>query len=226
MFYMFVSSKLLYELYNCKSPQQDADDRDEELDPEESLSKTNSVLKILTQKVGQECWIPNVIINHRLWDERSSLFRDKNLPRYENAFRPPFCLAFFIQPRSPLIQTAHEQNQFFSLKQMSPSKGSIFCHGKYTRVWHLQKLICYRNIATIQRKYWQKNQHATETLPTIQSSLGPGLAVGEKGKKTGSNRKNIGERSERRGILGSGDGRRSQESYLWCRLSMIPDSGI
>ena len=166
------------------------------------------------QKVGQECGIPSVIINHRLWDERGSLFRDKNLPRYENAFRPPFCLAFFIQPHSPLIQTAHEQNQFFSLKQMSPSKGSIFCHGKYTRVWHLQKLICYRNIATIQRKYWQKNQHATETLPTIQSSLGPGLAVGEKGKKTGSNRKNIGERSERRGILGRGNGRRSQESYL------------
>ena len=178
------------------------------------------------QKVGQECGIPSVIINHRLWDERGSLFHDKNVPRDENAFRPPFCLAFFIQPHSPLIQTAHEQNQFFSLKQMSPSKGSIFCHGKYTRVWHLQKLICYRNIATIQRKYWQKNQPATKTLPTIQSSLGPGLAVGEKGKKTGSNRKNIGERSERRGILGRGDGRRSQESYLWCRLSMIPDSGI
>ena len=68
---------------------------------------------------------------------------------------------------------------------MSPSKGSIFCHGKYTRVWHLQKLICYRNIATIQRKYWQKNQHATETLPAIQSSLGPGLAVGGKGKNRG-----------------------------------------
>ena len=85
---------------------------------------------------------------------------------------------------------------------MSPSKGSIFCHGKYTRTWHLQKLICCRNITTIQRKYWQKNQHATETLPTIQSSLGPGLAVGGKGKKTGSNRKNIGEWSERRGILG------------------------
>ena len=185
MFYMFVGSKLLYELYNCKSAQQDADDRDEELDPEESLSKTNSVLKILMQKVGQECGIPSVIINHRLWDERGSLFRDKNLPRDENAFRPPFCLAFFIQPNSPLIQTAHEENQFFSLEQMSPSKGSIFCHGKYTRAWHLQKLICYRNITTIQRKYWQKNQHATETLPAIQSSLGPGLAVGEKGKKRG-----------------------------------------
>ena len=194
MFYMLAGSKLLYELYNCKSPEQDTDDRDEELDP--GKSKTNSVLKILMQNwVEQECGIPSVIINHRLWDERGSLFRDKNLPRDENAFRPPFCLAFFIQPHSPLIQTAHEQNQFFSLKQMSPSKGSIFCHGKYTRTWHLQKLICCRNITTIQRKYWQKNQHATETLPTIQSSLGPGLAVGEKGKKTGSNRKNIGERS-------------------------------
>ena len=63
---MFVSSKLLYELYNCKSPQQDADDRDEELDPEESLCKTKSVLKILMQKVGQECGIPSVTINHRL----------------------------------------------------------------------------------------------------------------------------------------------------------------
>ena len=226
MFYMFIGSKLLYELYNCKSPQQDADDRDEELYPEESLGKTNSVLKILMQKVGHECSIPNVIINHRLWDERGSSFRDKNLPRDENAFRPPFCLAFFIQPHSPLIQTAHEQNQFFSLKQMSPSKGSIFCHGKYTRTWHLQKLISYRNITTIQRKYWQKNQHATETLPTIQSSLGPGLAVGGKGKKTGSNRKSIGEWSEWRGILERGDGRRSLESCLCCRRSMIPDSGI
>ena len=63
---MFIGSKLLYELCNCKSPQQDADDRDEELYPEESLGKTNSVLKIFMQKVGQECWIPNVIINHRL----------------------------------------------------------------------------------------------------------------------------------------------------------------
>ena len=182
MFYMFVGSKLLYELYSCKSPQQDADDRDEELDQEESLGRTNSVVKILMQNVGQECGIPSVIINHRLWDERGSLFRDKNLQGDENAFRPPFCLAFFIQPHSLLIQTAHEQNQFFSLKQMSPSKGLIFCHGKYTRAWRLQKLICYRNITTIQRKYWQKSQHATETLPAIQSSLGPGLAVVEKAK--------------------------------------------
>ena len=63
---MFINSKLLYELYNSKSPQQDADDCDEELDPEESLGKTNSVLKILMQKVGQECGIPSVTINHRL----------------------------------------------------------------------------------------------------------------------------------------------------------------
>ena len=66
MFYMFVGSKLLYELYNCKSPQQDADDRDEKLDPEESSGKTNFFLKILMQKVGRECGIPNVIINNRL----------------------------------------------------------------------------------------------------------------------------------------------------------------
>ena len=65
MFYMSVGSKLLYELYNCKSPQQDADDRDEELDPEESLGKTNSVLRILMQKVGPECGIPNVIFNNK-----------------------------------------------------------------------------------------------------------------------------------------------------------------
>ena len=44
---MFAGSKLLYELYNCKSPEQDTDDRDEELDPDKS--KTNSVLKILMQ---------------------------------------------------------------------------------------------------------------------------------------------------------------------------------
>ena len=123
---MFVGSKLLYELYNCKSPQQDADDRDEELGPEESLGKTNSVLKILMQKVGQECGIPSVIINHRLWDKLGPLFRDKHLPRDEYVFRRPFCLAFFIQLQSLLIETVHEQNQFFSLKQMSSSEGWFF----------------------------------------------------------------------------------------------------
>ena len=66
MFYMFVGSKLLYELYNCKSPQQDADDRDEELDPDENLGKTKSVLKILMQNAGQECGTPSVMINHRV----------------------------------------------------------------------------------------------------------------------------------------------------------------
>ena len=35
-------------------------------------------------------------------------------------------------------------------------------------------------------------------------SPGPGSAVGEKGNKTGSNRKNIGEGSEPRGDLGGG----------------------
>ena len=61
MFYMFVGTKLLYWLYNYKSAQQDADDRDEELDLEESLDKTNfkdfkdKVLKILIQKARQEC---------------------------------------------------------------------------------------------------------------------------------------------------------------------------
>ena len=226
MFYLFVGSRFLYELYNCKSPQQDADDRDEELDPEESLGKTNSVLKILMQKVGQECGIPSVIINHRLWDERGSLFRDKNLPRDENAFLPPFCLAFFIQPHSALIQTAHEQNQFFSLKQMSPSKGSIFCHGEYTRAWNLQKLICYRNIATIQRKYWQKNQHVSEMLPAIQSSLGPGLAMGGKGKKRGQIGKISASEASWAVSWGGGMGRQSLESCFWCLRSMIPDSGI
>ena len=106
MFNTFVESQLLYELSNYKSAQQDADDRDEELDPEESLGKTNSVLKILMQNVGQECGIPSVIINHRLWDERGTLFRNKYLPRDKYPFRLPFCFAFFIQPHSPLIQTA------------------------------------------------------------------------------------------------------------------------
>ena len=46
---MFVGSKLLYELYNCKSAQQDADDRDEELDPEESLNQPG-------------VWIPSVCV--------------------------------------------------------------------------------------------------------------------------------------------------------------------
>lgn len=63
---MFVGSKLLYELY--KSSKQEAD-REGELDPEESLGKRNSVLRILIQKVGQECGIPSVIINHRLIQE-------------------------------------------------------------------------------------------------------------------------------------------------------------
>ena len=63
---MFVGSKLLYELY--KSAQQETD-LDGEQDPEESLGKTNSVLKILIKKVAQECGIPSVIINHRLIQE-------------------------------------------------------------------------------------------------------------------------------------------------------------
>ena len=103
MFYMFVCSKLLYELYNCKSAQQDVDDGDEELDPEERLGKTNFVFRILIRKAGQECGIPSVMINHRLSDERGSLFRDKNVPRDKYPFRPPFCFAFFNQPHSPLI---------------------------------------------------------------------------------------------------------------------------
>ena len=65
---------------------------------------------------------------------------------------------------------------------MSPSKSSFFAMENTHALDILQKLICYRNITTIQRKYWQKSQHATETLPAIQSSLGPGLAVGEKAK--------------------------------------------
>ena len=169
------------------------------------------------QNVGQECGIPSVIINHRLWDERGSLFRDKNLPRDENAFWPPFCLAFFIQPHSLFIQTAREQNQFFSLKQMSPSKGSIFCHGKYTRAWHLQKLICYRNTTTIQRKYWQKSQHATERLPAIQSSLGPGLAVEEKGKKRGQIGKILASEASWTVFWGGGMG-----GEAWSQLLMPP----
>lgn len=63
----FVGSKLLYELY--KSAQQEANDREEELDPEGSLGKTNSVLRILIHKVGLKCGIPDVIINHRLIQE-------------------------------------------------------------------------------------------------------------------------------------------------------------
>ena len=57
----------MYELY--KSAQQEADDRDEELDPVGSLGKTNSVLRILIEKVGLKCGIPSVIINHRLIQE-------------------------------------------------------------------------------------------------------------------------------------------------------------
>ena len=45
-------------------------------------------------------------------------------------------------------------------------------------------------------------------------------------QKTGSNRKNIGERSEPSGILGRGKGRRILETCHWFRRSMIPDSGI
>ena len=43
---------------------------------------------------------------------------------------------------------------------------------------------------------------------------------------TESNRKNIGERSEPSGSLGRGKWRRSLETCLWCRRSMIPDSRI
>ena len=69
---------------------------------------------------------------------------------------------------------------------MSPSKGSIFCHGKYV---HTRLTVTKTN--TLQKhnynteKILTENQHATETLPAIQSSLGPGLAVGGKGKNRG-----------------------------------------
>ena len=43
MFNTFVESQLLYELSNYKSAQQDADDRDKELDLEESLGKKLSL---------------------------------------------------------------------------------------------------------------------------------------------------------------------------------------
>ena len=46
--------------------------------------------------------------------------------------------------------------------------------------------------------------------------------MGEKGKRRGQIRKNIGEPSETSGGLGSGKGRRSLEKYLWYRQSMIP----
>ena len=45
---MFVGSKILYELYNCISPQQDADDRDEELDPDPKLRFKDSYAKSRT----------------------------------------------------------------------------------------------------------------------------------------------------------------------------------
>ena len=46
------------------------------------------------------------------------------------------------------------------------------------------------------------------------------------GEKEKTNRKNIGEQSEPSSILGRGKGRRSLETCLWRRCSMIPDSGI
>ena len=54
-----------------------------------------------------------------------------------------------------------------------------------------------------------------EKFDVILFSLGTGCAVGEKGKKTGSNRKNIGERSEPIGDLGRGKGRRLFEVYKY-----------
>ena len=66
MFYVLVGSKLNF-CTNCTIANlHKSEDRDEELDPEARLGKTNSVLRILIQKVGQECEIPSVIINHRL----------------------------------------------------------------------------------------------------------------------------------------------------------------
>ena len=47
-----------------------------------------------------------------------------------------------------------------------------------------------------------------------------------KRQQMGSNRKNSGERSEPSGYLGRGKGWWSLEKCLWCRCSMIPDSGI
>ncbi|KAK2546680.1 hypothetical protein P5673_033706 [Acropora cervicornis] len=69
----FVGIKLLYELY--KSAQQEADDREEELDPEGSLGKTttNSVLRILIQKVGMKCGIPLL----KIWRLNQALAKAK-----------------------------------------------------------------------------------------------------------------------------------------------------
>ena len=81
--YVFLGSILLYELY--KSAKQEADS--EELDPAESSAKTNSILKILIQKVCQECSVPSVIINSRLiqefktkiWRLNQALTKAKNM---------------------------------------------------------------------------------------------------------------------------------------------------
>ena len=58
MFCMFVGSKLLYELHNCKSAQQDADDRDEEPDLEESLGKKKLRFKDSYTKSRIWVWDP------------------------------------------------------------------------------------------------------------------------------------------------------------------------
>ena len=68
---------------------------------------------------------------------------------------------------------------------MSPAKGSIFCHGKYTRTWHLQKLICCRNITTIQRKYWQKTNMLQKRYLLYRVAWDQAWQWGKKVKKRG-----------------------------------------
>ena len=67
---------------HCESAEQHADDRDEELNPEETLGKTNSVLRILIQK-------ESVIINHVAHYSEIKTFHGTR-----DAFRPAilFCL--------------------------------------------------------------------------------------------------------------------------------------
>ena len=62
-----LGSKLLYELF--KSSEQEVESNDEE---ECNPGKTNSVLKILVEKVCKKCHVPNVIVTSRLMQEFKS----------------------------------------------------------------------------------------------------------------------------------------------------------
>ena len=69
-------------------------------------------------------WDPSVMTNHRLWDERGSLFRGKNFPRDKYPFGRHFALpsSFSFLARSFKLRMSRTNFSGIGLK------GVISCH--------------------------------------------------------------------------------------------------